>query len=168
MGATQFWVPLNFCAVCCALMKQYLQELVCTICTTFIVWAVENPHATHHSTFQLRFIVNVWTRISDDVCIQTIYMCMIVCGFNMMVPFHRVRQARVSGWPEGRAGLTDPLDCPILWPEEPSGLPDHLACRTIWPDGTSALPYNLACRTLWPAGPSGLQDPLVCRILRPA
>lgn len=41
---TRLWTPLS---LCCGLM-QYLQEVVCTIHTNLNVWAMENPHATHH------------------------------------------------------------------------------------------------------------------------
>jgi hypothetical protein len=64
---TGLWTPLNFCAVCCGLTRQYLQEVVYTvyITCTYGQRRILMLLATPHSSTDL--VSNVWAGIVDYV-----------------------------------------------------------------------------------------------------
>jgi hypothetical protein len=63
----RLWAPINFCAVCCGLTRQYSQ--VVYNLHNLHVWATKDPHASHHSSFQQRININIWAGIIGDYVI---------------------------------------------------------------------------------------------------
>jgi hypothetical protein len=64
---TRLRTHLNFCAMCCGLMRQYLQRSGVHNLHNLHVSATDN---THYSSFQHRCSVNCWAGIVDDYIIR--------------------------------------------------------------------------------------------------